>query len=239
MLKLLLVILGLSGPVFAQNNQPLPGQLGMIATGSNQASALQLPAQLNVFKSVPVGSGARPPSLPTSVTVVNTDVNILLLYPPAGDQITGNAINAPVSVPGGQQANLTWFGSALDPPPHQWVLGLLPPVGSVYGTSRVQGGTTDTLGPSDCGKTVFYTNSSGTTVTIPAVIVPASGLVCVVAVVQGGSSKVSVNGSTVAAASLVSSNSYTGTSGTQGAIIDLTLTTVQGVRTAYLTGAGS
>lgn len=124
---LILCLLLLATPVLAQNNYqpPPPGQLRLLATGTNQGTALQLPAAVNVFNSVPSGSGARPPSVPTSVTVVNKDpANTLLLYPPANDQIIGSAVNAAVSVPAGQQATLTWFGSALDPLPHQWVLAL-------------------------------------------------------------------------------------------------------------------
>ena len=75
--------------------------------------------------------------------------------------------------------------------------------------------------------------------TIAASIVPASGTACVIGVIQGASTKVSVNGSAVSAASLVSSHSYTGTSGTIGSVIDLILTTVSSTATAYLTGDGS
>lgn len=110
---------------------------------------------------------------------------------------------------------------------------------SVYGTSNVQSGTTYTTIATDCGKTLIFTSNSAVTVTIAASIVPASGTVCIIAVIQAGSAKVSVNGSAVSAASLVSANSYTGTSGTAGAIIDLTLTTVSSTATAYLSGTGS
>lgn len=134
---LILCLLLLATPVLAQNNYqpPPPGQLGLIATGTNQASALVLPAALNVFRSVPPGTGARPPSVPTSVTAINSDpTNALLLYPPSGDQITGSATNAPISILPGQQATLTWFGSALDPMPRQWVLTLSPTGGNASNT---------------------------------------------------------------------------------------------------------
>jgi hypothetical protein len=110
---------------------------------------------------------------------------------------------------------------------------------SVYGTSNVQSGTTYTTAATDCGATLIFTSNSSITVTIAASIVPVSGIVCVIAVIQAGSGKVSVNGSAVTAATLVSANSYTATSGTAGAIIDLALTTVGGTPTAYLVGTGS
>lgn len=112
-------------------------------------------------------------------------------------------------------------------------------VGTILGTSNVQSGTTYTIAATDCGKTLIFTSNSSVTVTIPASIVPASITTCVIAVIQAGTAKVSVNGTAVSAASLVSPNSYTGTSGTAGAIIDLTLTNVASVATAYLSGTGS
>lgn len=110
---------------------------------------------------------------------------------------------------------------------------------AVQGGVNVQAGTTYTTAATDCGKTLLFTSGSAVTVTIAASIAPASGTACVIAVIQGGASKVSVNGSAVSAASLVSANAYTGTSGTAGAIIDLVITTVSATATAYLTGTGS
>jgi hypothetical protein len=110
---------------------------------------------------------------------------------------------------------------------------------AVNGGVNVQSGTTYTTVATDCGKTLLFTNASAITVTIAASIVPASGTACVIGVIEGGASKVSVNGSAVTAASLVSASSYTGTSGTAGSVIDLILTTVSSTATAYLTGQGS
>lgn len=111
---------------------------------------------------------------------------------------------------------------------------------TVYGRSRDVSATTDTLSVSDCGKTIFYSSNSAVTVTIPASIVPADGTVCIISIVQVGTAKDSVNGTAVAAATLVSASSYTGTSGTAGSVIDLILTTTAaGTTTAYLTGNGS
>jgi hypothetical protein len=92
----------------------------------------------------------------------------------------------------------------------------------------------------DCGKTVLVSNgSTAVTETIPASIAPGSTVACVISVIQGGTAKVSVNGTAVSAATLVSAHSYTGTSGTQGSEITLTITTVNATTTAFLTGDGS
>lgn len=108
------------------------------------------------------------------------------------------------------------------------------------GTICRQGATTCTLLATDCGTTVIFANgSSAVTVTIPASIVPASGTSCIITVIEGGTAKVSVNGSAVSAASLVSASSYTGTRAAAGAAITLTLATVASTATAYLTGDGS
>ena len=59
------------------------------------------------------------------------------------------------------------------------------------------------------------------------------------AVLQAGTAKVSVNGSAVSPATLISESSFTGTSGTAGSMIGLTLLTVSAATNAYLTGSGS
>jgi hypothetical protein len=107
------------------------------------------------------------------------------------------------------------------------------------GIGKTIAGATYTTAIGDCGTTLLFTSNSPVTVTIAASLVPPVGATCIIAVAQGGTAKVSVNGSAVSAATLVSANSYTGTSGTAGAIIDLTLTTVGSTPTAYLTGTGS
>lgn len=109
---------------------------------------------------------------------------------------------------------------------------------SVLGSSNVQGGSTYTFAASDCGKTIMFTGTSPVA-TIPASIAPAAGATCLIGVLQVGSTKVSVNGTAVSAATLISSNSYTGTSGTAGSEISLTITTVSSTATAFLNGTGS
>lgn len=110
---------------------------------------------------------------------------------------------------------------------------------TVNGGVNVQSGTTYTTVATDCGKTLLFTSNSAVSVTIAASIVPASGTACVIGVLQGGTAKVSVNGSAVSAATLISAHSYTGTSGTAGSEIGLTLTTVSAATDAFLTGDGS
>lgn len=112
-------------------------------------------------------------------------------------------------------------------------------VATVNGAGNPQTGTTYTLASTDCGKTLPFTSSSAVTVTVPASIVPASGTTCIITVAQTGSAKVSVNGTAVTAATLESAHSYTGTSGTQWSVIQLTLTTVSSTTVAILTGDGS
>lgn len=111
--------------------------------------------------------------------------------------------------------------------------------GQVQGATNVQSGTTYTTAATDCGKTLIFTSNSLVTVTIANSIVPASGTACIITVVQGGTAKVSVNGSAVTAATLESASAFTGTSGTQWAAITLTLTTVSATTVAILTGNGS
>jgi hypothetical protein len=110
--------------------------------------------------------------------------------------------------------------------------------GQVQGKNSTQS-TTYSFAATDCGTEVIFTNSSPVTATIPASIVPAAGTGCVIAVNQSGSGKVSVNGSAVTPATLVSAHSYTATSGTAGSEIALRLTTIGGTATATLTGDGS
>jgi hypothetical protein len=110
--------------------------------------------------------------------------------------------------------------------------------GEVQGSSDVQSGTTYTLASTDCGETVVFTSSSAVTVTIPSSIVPASGTTCDIAILQSGTGQVSVNGSAVSPATLVSAHSYTKTYG-QNAMIGLTLTTISSTATAVLTGDGA
>lgn len=111
--------------------------------------------------------------------------------------------------------------------------------GPSYPATNTQSGTTYTFAATDCGKTVIFTSNSAVTATIPASIVPATGTMCLIGVIQAGTAKDSVNGSAVSPATLISSHSYTGTSGTAGSTIALALTTISAATDAFLTGDGS
>jgi len=108
----------------------------------------------------------------------------------------------------------------------------------VNGGDNVQSGTTYTTVATDCGKTLVMTGTSPV-ITIAASIVPPSGTGCQINVLQAGTTKVSVNGSAVSAATLESTSGYTGTSGTQYSMITLHLTTISSTTYAILEGDGS
>lgn len=108
--------------------------------------------------------------------------------------------------------------------------------GEVLGTVTTQSGATYTIASTDCGTEVTFSNASAVTVTIPATL-PVG---CNIAVLQLGAGKVSVNGSAVAAATLHSAHSYTGTSA-QYAIIGVNIEANAGGSSAIaiLTGDGA
>jgi hypothetical protein len=111
-------------------------------------------------------------------------------------------------------------------------------VATVEGAERtVTAGSTDTLLSTDCGKTVLY-NNAAYTVTIPAAIVPPAGTSCQIDIVTDTANKVTVTGTAVSAATLVSADSYTGTRNLAGAGISLKLIN-DGAAKAYLFGFGS
>lgn len=83
--------------------------------------------------------------------------------------------------------------------------------GQVMGGTRAVTTTTDTLSATDCGKTITYNNAAAITVTIPQGL----PIVCVIAIMQLGAGKVSVNGSAVTPATFrtnVGGGTATGTS---------------------------
>lgn len=108
--------------------------------------------------------------------------------------------------------------------------------GEVLGTVTTQSGATYTFAATDCGTEVTFSDSSAITATIPETL-PAG---CNIAVAQIGTAKVSVNGSAVAAATLHSAHSYTGTSA-QYAVIGINIEANSGgsAAIALLTGDGS
>lgn len=107
-------------------------------------------------------------------------------------------------------------------------------------------GTTYSMVAADCGTTIIYTNTSTNTTTIPASIAPTFPEVCAVGVLQLGTAKVLVNGSAVSPATLISDQGFTGTNGTAGSEIGLTIIDMTATPTAacpaqcaILTGSGA
>lgn len=79
---------------------------GLVATGTNQATALQLTSQWNEVDTVPAGSGVLLSALQVgqSQTVFNEGVNPLNVYPPPGARINALALNAPFPLGTGSRA---------------------------------------------------------------------------------------------------------------------------------------
>jgi hypothetical protein len=82
----------------------VPGVANAIATGSTQTTAALLFYRVNIFTSVPVGSGCMLPSASASrcmLTIINRSANDLLVYPAVGSQIEGLGINTPYTLGAG------------------------------------------------------------------------------------------------------------------------------------------
>jgi hypothetical protein len=86
----------------AINAQMITGTVAntLTATGTTQATALALPADINRFTTVPASSGALLPAMNPgdSVQVFNAGANALLIYPPVGGAINALGTNAGYSV---------------------------------------------------------------------------------------------------------------------------------------------
>lgn len=107
--------------------------------------------------------------------------------------------------------------------------------GTVVGSVNAQAGTTYTLAPTDCGKTVVITNAGAITLTT----LNSLAIGCAISVEQGGAGQITVaNG---AGATLTSAHSYTKTFNAAGAIIGLFVDTNAGGTAAHfvLTGDGA
>lgn len=94
--------------------------LGLTATGTTQANALQVPGDAVVFSTVGAGSGAKlPPANAASMIGLNGDIytvvngqatNALLVYPPLGGNFSAVAVNTAVSVPASKAADFYCLG---------------------------------------------------------------------------------------------------------------------------------
>lgn len=95
-----------TGFTFANYGEFRPGRTGLTATGTSQADAAPLLAAVNLFTSVPPGSGALLPQVSASntleITVLNRDANALNIYPSPGAQIETLGTNVPFSLPPSQ-----------------------------------------------------------------------------------------------------------------------------------------
>lgn len=79
---------------------------GQAATGTTQADALVLTANITNFTTVGSGTGALLPSAGglAMYAVMNNGISALLVYPAVGESLNGAAVNASVSVPAGKSA---------------------------------------------------------------------------------------------------------------------------------------
>lgn len=90
--------------------------LGLTATGTNQATALQLGAQWNEVDTVAMGTGVllSPYQVGQSQTVFNGGAHALQVYPPPGLQIDALGDNEPYSLAAGSRiAFETWSDSQI------------------------------------------------------------------------------------------------------------------------------
>lgn len=76
---------------------------GLVATGTNQATALQLAKQWNEIDTTPIGSGVLLQALQPgqSQTVFNQGANALNIYPAPGMKIDAMAVNVAYSLASG------------------------------------------------------------------------------------------------------------------------------------------
>lgn len=91
-----------SAGLSAINAQAIQGTVAnsLTATGSSQATALLLPADINKFTTVAASTGAilQASNPGDSGTVFNGGVSALLLYPPVGGKINALGTNAGYSI---------------------------------------------------------------------------------------------------------------------------------------------
>ena len=81
------------------------------AAGASQGTATAITADVNNVTTVAAGTGIILTTTQTGsyITILNSGANALLVYPPVGGTIDGQATNLPISVP----VNQVWSGSAI------------------------------------------------------------------------------------------------------------------------------
>jgi hypothetical protein len=85
----------------------------LVATGVNQATALQLTSQWNEVDTVPAGSGVMLSTYQPgqAQTVFNGSANPLLVYPPPGFQINALGVNVAFSLAAGTRATFDFVST--------------------------------------------------------------------------------------------------------------------------------
>lgn len=86
---------------------------GLVATGTNQATALQLSAQWNEVDTVPAGTGVLLSAYQSgqSQSVFNGGANALNVYPPPGTQINALGVNAAYVLAPGARVSFDFFSA--------------------------------------------------------------------------------------------------------------------------------
>jgi len=86
---------------------------GLMAVGTNQATALALTGALNVITGGGAVAGAVLPAVPNTpeIVVLNRDATPKKIYPATGGGIETLAPNLPVSIAAGARVVFTWLGS--------------------------------------------------------------------------------------------------------------------------------
>lgn len=123
----------------------IPGESGVTATGTTQATAYTLRRQVTVFSTVASGTGCMLPSpfnYGAGVTVMNRGANALLVYPPPGDRLEVASVNAPFSLAIGSDVTYYSFTPSLAAPPRQWWQVSSPNLSPTFDNLTVTGGAT-------------------------------------------------------------------------------------------------
>jgi hypothetical protein len=71
--------------------------VGLTATGSTAAGALQLNSSINVMATVAASTGVRLPAVDAAgagIVILNGGASVLTVYPPTGGVVNGGTVNA-------------------------------------------------------------------------------------------------------------------------------------------------
>ena len=100
-----------TGDIVCDGNAYYSTVTGISAAGATQGTATALLSDVNNVTTVAAGSGVilTTTAVGSYITVLNSGANALLVYPPVGGTIDGQATNTPISIPVSQ----VWSGSAV------------------------------------------------------------------------------------------------------------------------------